>query len=143
MTCYWLIPNRLAFGPVPDMLEELWTKFDYAVVVAADRCEDGAVGVAMGFPLVVLPLQDDARMVIGRVAGMLHRMADAIAHDIRREDRVILLCNQGINRSALLAGLVLLKLHPELGGPDVVRRVREARPEALANHAFAVWLASQ
>lgn len=46
----------------------------------------------------------------------------------------------GFNRSALMAGLILVELG--MDGPSVVERLRERRPGALFNEVFAAYLAS-
>jgi protein-tyrosine phosphatase len=46
----------------------------------------------------------------------------------------------GFNRSALVAGLVLVELG--WSGAEAVARLRERRPGALFNTAFAEYLAS-
>ncbi|MDL2342697.1 hypothetical protein QOL99_00890 [Deinococcus sp. MIMF12] len=42
-------------------------------------------------------------------------------------------CFAGISRSPALASFALAYLHPERSDPEVVRRVLEARPQALPN----------
>jgi protein-tyrosine phosphatase len=46
----------------------------------------------------------------------------------------------GFNRSALVAGLILLR--QGMSGPDAVRRLRGCRPGALFNSVFAAHLES-
>ena len=49
-------------------------------------------------------------------------------------------CGMGYNRSALVAGLIMIELG--MSGPDAVARLRERRPGALFNDRFADCLAS-
>jgi hypothetical protein len=44
----------------------------------------------------------------------------------------------GFNRSALVAGLILLRLG--MSGPDTIKRLRACRPGALFNEVFAAHL---
>ena len=54
--------------------------------------------------------------------------------------RVLSHCGMGFNRSALVAGLILVELG--MSGPAVVERLRERRPGALFNDKFAEVLAA-
>jgi len=51
-----------------------------------------------------------------------------------RPERVFVMCKQGFNRSALVAGLILR----ELGAspPDIIEAIQAARPGALTNQTF-------
>jgi hypothetical protein len=55
--------------------------------------------------------------------------------------RVLSHCGLGYNRSALLAGLILVELG--MPGPVALSRLRERRPGALYNDLFAAFLAAQ
>ena len=52
--------------------------------------------------------------------------------------RVLSHCGMGYNRSALVAGLIMIELG--MPGADVVARLRERRPGALFNDGFAAFL---
>ena len=54
--------------------------------------------------------------------------------------RVLSHCGMGLNRSALVAGLILHKLG--MPGRQVVAQIREHRPGALYNEQFAEYLES-
>ena len=60
---------------------------------------------------------------------------------IRAGYRVLSHCGMGLNRSALLAGFILL--HLGWDGEDAVRRLQERRPGALFNPQFYELLLSQ
>jgi hypothetical protein len=49
-------------------------------------------------------------------------------------DRIYVMCQHGMNRSALVTGMLLRELG--LGGEEALRRLVAARPGALSNHAF-------
>jgi protein-tyrosine phosphatase len=49
-------------------------------------------------------------------------------------------CGMGVNRSALVAGVILHKLG--MSGPEIVTRIRERRQGALFNDCFAAYLDS-
>ena len=70
----------------------------------------------------------------------LNAVADLGASLIRSGHRVLSHCGMGFNRSALVAGLILLRLG--VSGPEAVLRLRACRPGALFNQAFAAYLQS-
>jgi protein-tyrosine phosphatase len=70
----------------------------------------------------------------------LNAVADLGAALIKTGHRVLSHCGMGFNRSALVAGLILLRLG--VSGPDTVRRLRTCRPGALFNEVFAAHLES-
>ncbi|MEO8277598.1 MAG: hypothetical protein ABI639_15400 [Thermoanaerobaculia bacterium] len=60
---------------------------------------------------------------------------------VRSGQPVLSHCGAGFNRSALLAGLILVELG--WSGADALKRLRERRPGALFNDVFAAYLASR
>ncbi len=70
----------------------------------------------------------------------LNAIADLAAGLIQSGHRVLSHCGMGFNRSALVAGLILVRLG--LPGPDAVNRLRGCRPGALFNEVFAAHLDS-
>jgi protein-tyrosine phosphatase len=54
--------------------------------------------------------------------------------------RVLSHCGMGFNRSALMAGLILVDLG--MTGTQAVARIRERRPGALFNAGFELFLES-
>jgi hypothetical protein len=69
-----------------------------------------------------------AREIASTIEG---RPVDA---GVVRPERVFVMCKQGFNRSALVAGLILR----ELGAspPDIIAAIQAARPGALTNQTF-------
>jgi hypothetical protein len=57
---------------------------------------------------------------------------------VRSGHRVLSHCGMGFNRSALVAGLVMVRLG--MSGEEAVRRLRSCRPGALFNERFAAYL---
>ena len=55
--------------------------------------------------------------------------------------RVLSHCGMGFNRSALVAGLILVELG--IPGPQVVERLQKRRPGALFNDCFADFLRAE
>lgn len=68
----------------------------------------------------------------------LNAVADLGASLIRSGHRVLSHCGMGFNRSALVAGLILLRMG--VSGPEAIRRLRACRPGALFNDVFAAHL---
>lgn len=62
------------------------------------------------------------------------------AHLVENGHRILSHCGMGFNRSALVAGRILHRLG--MPGPEVVARLRDRRPGALFNEAFAGHLAA-
>jgi protein-tyrosine phosphatase len=70
----------------------------------------------------------------------LHAVARMGAALIRTGHRVLSHCGMGLNRSALMAGLILTYLGTP--GADAVDLLRQKRPGALYNENFATYLVS-
>ena len=81
------------------------------------------------FPIFDEDLPDPARLDAVAMMG---------AHLVKSGHRVLSHCGMGFNRSALLAGLILMYLGME--GPEVVAHLRKKRPGALFNQVFADYL---
>ena len=89
-----------------------------------------------GVLYVYLPIFDEELPPLER----LHAVAELGATMIRSGHRVLSHCGMGFNRSALMAGLILVKLGWK--GHDAVSRLRERRAGALFNEVFADYLES-
>jgi protein-tyrosine phosphatase len=70
----------------------------------------------------------------------LQAVARLGAELVRSGHRVLSHCGMGFNRSALVAGLILLEMG--MSGDEVVRHLRKKRPGALFNETFANYLQS-
>ena len=87
---------------------------------------------------VYFPIDDDDERppTLNKLRAIAHMAASLI-----RDGHVVLShCSMGYNRSALVAGLILIELG--MTGPDAVSRLRERRPGALFNPNFAQLLES-
>ena len=82
---------------------------------------------------VYFPIDDDDQQLPN--LAKLRAIATLAASLIGQGHRVLSHCGMGFNRSALLAGLVLMELG--MPGPQAVERLRERRPGALFNDGFA------
>ncbi len=99
-------------GEMPAAIRERSTKFTPMVFPDLD-----------GIPTRLYRIEETARE-----AALIARSGDGGV------ERIYSVCQHGMNRSGLLAGLMLRELG--MPGDEVVRRIRERRPGALANHGF-------
>lgn len=68
----------------------------------------------------------------------LHAVARLGARLVAHGDKVLVHCGMGLNRSALIAGLILI--YRGMKGEDAVKLLRCKRPGALFNDNFANYL---
>lgn len=64
---------------------------------------------------------------------------EVVAQAARTKQHVLVTCGQGMNRSGLVVALALRLIHG-WSGAEAMRRVRDRRPGALYNPAFAAFL---
>jgi len=85
---------------------------------------------------VYFPIYDEGLPDLNK----LHALARLGAHLVTSGEKVLAHCGMGLNRSALVAGLILTYLG--MNGADAVALLREKRPGALFNRNFAKYLAA-
>jgi protein-tyrosine phosphatase len=88
------------------------------------------------FLYIYLPIQDGEMPDLDR----LHAVAKMAATLIKRGDRVLSHCGLGLNRSALMAALILM--YNGMPGDEAVTRIQARRPGALYNDVFRDYLVS-
>jgi hypothetical protein len=71
---------------------------------------------------------------IERLLEIVRRIAAELREGVVEADHLFLMCQHGMNRSGLVAGLMLRELG--LGGEAAVERILSQRPGALSNVAF-------
>jgi len=76
----------------------------------------------------------------GQLPSWLPELAAEIAIRHRDGDRILIRCREGINRSALVAGLTLLELQPATGCAVVAQLRGRRHPHILARRAYAQHL---
>ncbi|MFO1077339.1 MAG: dual specificity protein phosphatase [Planctomycetota bacterium] len=96
---------------------------DHGVPTAADE-----------FLYIYLPIHDGDLPNLDR----LHAVGRLAADLVGKGHRVLSHCGMGLNRSALVAALVLM--HHGMTGPQAVARLQQRRPGALFNEAFAAYI---
>jgi hypothetical protein len=136
----WISPM-----PKPDWPLDEWaiglvvSLSDHLPPQAARRSQWGTRGEAMGDGRIMFlhwPIEDGSLPN----ATLTHLLVSTITHARRLGLRVLIHCEEGRNRSALIASLVVRQI---LGvtGQEAVVVVRAARPGALTNRTFAKELA--
>ncbi len=98
--------------------------------------DHGVPTSANRFLYIYLPIHDAEMPDLDR----LHAVARLGADLVRAGHRVLTHCGLGLNRSALMAGLILRYLG--IDGPAAVERCRARRKGALYNAVFAHYLGS-
>ncbi|HEY0009105.1 MAG TPA: dual specificity protein phosphatase family protein [Tepidisphaeraceae bacterium] len=88
------------------------------------------------FLFIYLPIHDGNMPDLDRLHGVARLCADLI----KRGDRVLSHCGLGLNRSALMAALILMYLG--MDAKAAVERIRQRRPGALYNEIFSNYLIS-
>jgi protein-tyrosine phosphatase len=86
----------------------------------------------------VFPDLDGPLASSNRVAEVVQLTLDTIASGGDAPERVYVMCQHGMNRSGLVAGLLLRGLGVE--PRETVERIRRARPGALANDHFRLMV---
>lgn len=110
---------------------------DRGVTVVVDLEGDVDHGVptaADAFLYVYLPIHDGDLPNLER----LHAVGRLAAELVGKGHVLLSHCGMGLNRSALIAALVLM--HHGMTGPQAVERLRARRPGALFNEVFANYL---
>ncbi len=145
--------SRLGFGDVVDLspvqVDDAGYLFispvihDWAVVTqrGIDTVIDLEGGLDVGVPTapneclyVYFPILDEHLPNLNKLHGVASMCASLTSHN----HRVLSHCGMGLNRSALVAGLILHKLG--MPGTEVLARLRARRPGALFNGQFAAFL---
>ena len=116
---------------------DLIRSLDIRVVIDLEGNVDHGVPTVPGTILYVyLPLHDDYELPnLVKLRAVARLGADLY----RQGYKIVSHCGMGLNRSALMAGLIL----HELGwsGSDAIRRLQERRAGALYNEVFCGYLA--
>ena len=84
---------------------------------------------------VYFPIDDDDQQLPNLTK--MRAIARLAASLVAEGHRVLSHCGMGYNRSALMAGLILIELG--MSGPQAVARLRERRAGALFNDGFAAF----
>ncbi len=111
-----------------DVVIDLEGGLDACIPTDANAC------LYIYFPII----DDDLELPPVNTLRAIARLAATLIAD---GHRVLSHCGMGYNRSALVAGMILVELG--MPGPMAVERLRARRPGALYNDGFANFLTSQ
>lgn len=111
-------------------------KVDTLAVCAQELCVQDVSGLGGSFGEVLkFPLRDSEKKPIP--AELINEAALTAIVRLRARKSVLVICSQGINRSAVVVAKVLYGL----GYPDPIPLLREQRhPCLLSNRAFEGWI---
>ena len=128
--------SRLFISPAIHEWEPLQS-FKIDTVIDLEGGLDHCIPTLPGECLYVyFPILDEQLPPIAK----LHGIAKLGASLVRDGHVVLSHCGMGFNRSALVAGLILVELG--MPGKEVVTHLRARRPGALFNETFAAYLES-
>jgi protein-tyrosine phosphatase len=122
---------------VSSMIDD-WRRIDehdISVVVDLERALDAAIPSSDGTRLYLYYPFDDEDVPDHGLVGPLTAF---LAELYRSGHRVLVHCRMGLNRSPLVAGVVLH--HLGWSGHDAIERLRERRPGALFNEHYCGYL---
>lgn len=103
------------------------------VIVDLDHTLDAVPSTPDRFLYVYYPFEDLHLPNLERLHGVAR-----MAAELSRDQRVLVHCRMGYNRSALVVGIALT--YRGLSGDEALRHLREIRPGALFNETFANYL---
>ncbi|MDP9121067.1 MAG: DCC1-like thiol-disulfide oxidoreductase family protein [Acidobacteriota bacterium] len=128
--------ERLYLSPKIDDWEPI-DALGITVVIDVDGALDIGVAETPDHLLYIyFPIEDDGLPNLEKLHGIARLAADMVRHG----HRVLSHCCMGFNRSALVAGLILMQLG--ISGEEAVALLRRKRPGALFNPIFAAYLLS-
>ncbi len=125
---------RLFLSPAIDDWQPIVDQGISAVIDLDGDLDLGISTVPNHMVYVYFPIYDEDLPDLGK----LHAVAGMGARLIKGGEKVLAHCGMGLNRSALVAGLILTYLG--MNGADAVNLLRRKRPGALYNDNFAEYL---
>lgn len=128
--------GRLYLSPAIDDWEPIHNSGISAVIDLDGDVDHGIPTVPNQMLYIYFPIYDDDLPDLRK----LHAVAKLGASLVESGRGVLTHCGLGLNRSALVAGLILTYLG--LRGDEAVRLLREKRPGSLFNDKFAAYLQS-
>ncbi len=136
----WITPGLAVGGEFPmaaavRLAREL--RIRHVVDVRIERCDDGAVLRGHGIALLHLPTQDTCAIALPRIRDGVAWVRERLS----RGERVLVHCQHGVGRSALLALCVLVaEGRPPLEALALAKRARrKVSPSPEQLEAFVAW----
>ena len=125
---------RLFLSPAIDDWQPITDHGISAIIDLDGDLDLGISTVPNHMVYVYFPIYDEDLPDLGK----LHAVARMGARLVKGGEKVLAHCGMGLNRSALVAGLILTYLG--MNGADAVDLLRQKRPGALFNDTFADYL---
>jgi protein tyrosine/serine phosphatase len=130
--------GRLFISPAIENWDEL-ERYEIDTVIDLEGGLDSCIPTITNRCLYIyFPIDDDNEQLPNMIK--LRAIARLGATLIAEGHRVLSHCGMGFNRSAFVAGLIMVEMG--MSGSDVVAQLRERRPGALFNDGFAAFLES-
>lgn len=130
--------GRLFISPVIESWDAV-ARYEIDTVIDLEGgLDSGIPTLSDGCLYIYYPIDDDNDKLPNMIK--LRAIARLGATLIAEGHRVLSHCGMGYNRSAFVAGLIMIEMG--MPGADVVARLRERRPGALFNDGFAACLES-
>jgi len=126
--------NRLFLSPA---IDDWSTIADHGITAIIDLDGDLDLGISTvpnHMLYVYFPIYDEGLPDLNK----MHAGAGFGARLVAQGNKVLVHCGMGLNRSALVAGLILT--YQGMKGTDAVELLRRKRPGALYNENFANYL---
>jgi hypothetical protein len=117
-----------------DCAGEIPTDFREAALAVYPRVFADIEVIPSNIDRIASLAREIADSILGRGFRASNNDANSPSVDARSPERVFVMCTQGFNRSALVAGLILRELGAE--PQAVIEAIRRARPGALTNQTF-------
>lgn len=128
------IAGNLFIGSAPPVGCDIDQHFDVVVLCASEYQPS-----AECFPsseVIHLPFDDEPVAFSKKLQTDIHSCCEYLSNCLGNGKRVLVTCLAGLNRSALICGLLLLNDH-RLSSTDCVNHIRSIRgPRALSNPYF-------
>jgi len=132
------IAPKLYQGSHPYSVGELHRARIHTLVLCAAELQPDESALP-GIEVLRCPYIDvDAPMGLSTLR-MVEQTATAVAARVRKQERTLVTCAAGLNRSGLVVALALTKLYG-ISGSDALLWVRRAREGALFNESFVAIL---
>lgn len=133
----WIVPN-LAQGSYPKPVALGFSQFNIIVFCAEEL--QPRTAPPRGKMMYKIPLDDDIYRPVPREVGeVLHANAKSIASHHLQGHPTLVTCAQGLNRSGIMSGLILMYAY-RMPGKEAVRLIQSRRKDALCNPMFEQYL---
>jgi len=128
--------QRLFISPAIDDWHPIMEKQITVIIDLDGGLDIGVSTVPNQLMYIYFPILDEGLPDLEK----LNALAQLGAGLVKQGHKVLSHCGMGYNRSALVAGLILI--HLGMDGASAVRLLRQKRPGALFNEKFAEYLNS-